>query len=87
MTRCETTKGDPGKFSVSLSFHRDPDDGQGATQEESASWGAFQIWVNGTNLCAHRQANETYDRVNWYLLPLLEWFVENWDNIEKSAEF
>ena len=56
-----------------------PDGGQGIDTETAASWGSFQVWVHGRNLCAHREAGEHIDSVHWYLLPLLEWFAHNWD--------
>lgn len=71
--------GDTSSFAISISLLRDPDEGVGADPDESASWGAFQLWVNGTNLCLHNEQGEDVDAVHWYLLPLLEWIVVNWD--------
>ena len=31
------------------------------------------------NLCAHREDGEQVDSVHWYLLPLIEWFADNWN--------
>ena len=61
-----------------IALEDDPDDGAGATREMTASWGAFQIWVRGQNLCAHTEEGETVTSVHWYLLPMLEWIAENW---------
>ena len=71
--------GDTGVFAIKLAFASDPDGGQGIDAEMAASWGSFQVWVQGRNLCAHREAGEHIDSVHWYLLPLLEWFARNWD--------
>ncbi len=71
--------GDTGVFALKLAFASDPDGGQGIDAEMAASWGSFQVWVQGRNLCAHREAGEHIDSVHWYLLPLLEWFARNWD--------
>lgn len=71
--------GDTSRFAIKLSFSDDPDDGQAATPEMAASWGSFEIWVDGRNLCAQTDAGETVDAVHWYLLPLLEWLADNWD--------
>jgi Zn-dependent peptidase ImmA (M78 family) len=71
--------GDTEQFGLRLSFQKDPDRGLGATLEESLSWGSFQIWVEGQNLCAHRQEGEYIESVHWYLLPLLKWLAGNWD--------
>ena len=71
--------GDTGAFALKLAFASDPDGGQGIDAETAASWGSFQVWIQGRNLCAHREAGEHIDSVHWYLLPLLEWFARNWD--------
>lgn len=71
--------GHKDSFAVRFAFLRDPHAGQGATREESLSWGAFEIWVEGVNLCKHLELSETVPSVHWYLLPLLEWLTANWD--------
>lgn len=70
--------GDTADFAVSLEFHADPHKG-GATPDEALSWGAFEIWVDGSNLCAHTEEGEIVLGAHWYLLPLMEWLVANWD--------
>ena len=77
--RWERFAGDTSSFAVRLAFHRDPDEGAGATPEMTESWGALQIWVRGKNLCAHIDQGETLLSSHWYLLPLLEWLSANWD--------
>lgn len=77
--RWERFAGDTSTFAVRLSFHRDPDDGEAATPEMAESWGAFQLWVRGRNLCAHIDQGEELRSCHWYLLPLLEWLSGNWD--------
>jgi len=57
----------------------DPDGGDGATKELAASWGSFQIWVRGINVCSHLEKDEVIQSVHWYLLPLLEWLATHWD--------
>ena len=71
--------GDKSRFAIGITFSPDPDKGVAATEEESASWGAFELWVNGVNLCSHYEEGERVEAVHWYLLPLLEWLVQNWD--------
>lgn len=78
-TRWESLEGSTDIFALKLSFSDDPDKSQGIDPETGASWGSFQIWVQGRNLCAHREEGESIDSVHWYLLPLLEWFARNWD--------
>ena len=50
-----------------------------STREVGTSWGSFQIWIEGRNLCAHQEQDGHVDSVHWYLLPLIEWFARNWN--------
>ena len=77
--RWEKLAGDTATFAVKVAFFDDPDSGQGADADTSKSWGGFQLWVEGRNLCAHEEDGERVEFVHWYLLPLLEWFVNNWN--------
>ncbi len=72
--------GDPAVFAFRLAFLPNPDgDADRATSEERESWGAFSVWAHGENLCAHIEQGEILDSAHWYLLPLIEWLVDNWD--------
>lgn len=73
------TSGNQNEFAITLSFAPDPDPERGASRATSASWGSFEIWVNGLNLCLHHEDAITLPAVHWYLLPLLQWLVSNWD--------
>lgn len=75
----ERFTGSTDTFAVRLAFMPDPDTGMGADAEDAASWGAFQLWVAGQNLCAHVDQGEVLQSSHWYLLPLLEWLAENWN--------
>jgi Zn-dependent peptidase ImmA (M78 family) len=69
------------RLQFEIGFEEDPDNGVAASLEESASWGWFKITVDGVNLCQYVANSELSDRVSWYLLPMLEWFVGNWDSL------
>lgn len=71
--------GDTSRFAIRLAFSPDPDDGRGADPDVSRSWGSFQLWADGRNLCAHSEQGERIESVHWYLLPLMEWFARNWN--------
>ena len=75
----ERLAGDTSAFAIKIAFMDDPDRTHGESQDLSVSWGAFQIWVNGWNLCAHLEEGEQVESAHWYLLPLLEWFVHQWN--------
>lgn len=77
--RWERFSGDTASFAVRLAFHHDPDNGAAALPEMAESWGSFQIWVRGVNLCAHVDGGETLQSSHWYLLPILEWLSASWD--------
>lgn len=81
MSLFQRLAGDTNTFAFKLDFDRDPDGGNGAALDDSASWGSFQIWVRGRNLCAHWEDGEEVSDVHWYLLPMLEWLVENWNSL------
>ena len=50
--------GDTRRFAIRLAFGPDPDEGRGADRDMSLSWGSFQLWVEGRNLCAHMEQGE-----------------------------
>jgi Zn-dependent peptidase ImmA (M78 family) len=81
MTPRSWTSGNPNEFAVTLSFAPDPDEGRGASRAMSATWGSFEIWVDGLNLCLHHEGAVTLPAVHWYLLPFLQWFVAHWDEL------
>jgi len=78
-THWERLAGDKSAFAIKIAFMDDPDEGRGASADESLSWGGFQLWVGGWNLCAHLEEGELAEWAHWYLLPLLEWFVREWN--------
>ena len=78
-THWEHLAGDTSAFAIKMAFMDDPDEQEGASADVSLSWGAFQIWVNGWNLCAHLEEGERVESAHWYLLPLLEWFAHQWN--------
>ena len=78
-TRWDCEAGQTGAFAIGIAFMDDPDGQQGASTDVALSWGALQIWVNGQNLCTHLGNGELIQSVHWYLLPLLEWLVQQWD--------
>ncbi len=76
--RWETLVGDTRKFAMRIGF-LDDESNVAMEPDVAASWGSFELWVEGKNVCAHVEQDETLDGVHWYLLPLIEWFVDNWN--------
>jgi Zn-dependent peptidase ImmA (M78 family) len=77
-TRWEMLAGDTSSFAIKMSFVADTSE-IAMARDVLVSWGSFELWVNGVNLCAHVEEGETLEAVHWYLLPLLEWLAENWN--------
>ena len=77
--RWERFAGDTSRFALRMAFARDPDHGRGTEPEIGLSWGGIQLWVEGKNLCAHQEEGELINSVHWYLLPVIEWFVQHWN--------
>ncbi len=78
-TRFERLAGDTSRFAVKIAFHGDSGMPPSDPPALEASWGSFQVWVEGRNLCEHQEDQEGVDSVHWYLLPLFEWFAKHWD--------
>jgi Zn-dependent peptidase ImmA (M78 family) len=71
--------GDRNEFAVIIEFEVDPDGGAGASLEYAVSWGRLELWVRGKNLCRHYEEDVVEPSVRWYLFPVIEWIVHNWD--------
>lgn len=71
--------GERTTFALKFVLMEDPDNGSSIDPDLALSWGGFQLWVDGKNLCAHSEEGEIVDTVYWYLLPLMEWLTGNWD--------
>jgi Zn-dependent peptidase ImmA (M78 family) len=78
-TRWERLAGDTSIFAVKIAFHSDPDRGFGSDAESSASWGTLELWVADRKITAHVSGDDTIGGVRWYLLPILQWFADNWE--------
>jgi len=79
-------RGDRSKFFFHLEFVPDPEVGC-VSDEEQATWGRFQIWADGRNLCAHYVDGVLQEYVTWYLLPVLEWVATEWDYLFHEQRF
>lgn len=78
-TTFQRLAGNTSRFAIEIAFRDDPELQPSGSSELEGSWGSFQIWVDGRNLCEHHELNETVESVHWYLLPLFEWFLHSWD--------
>jgi hypothetical protein len=72
--------GDDQTFAFEVSLSPDVEE-HPYDPDERASWGSFSLWVSGTNLCEHTEQGESLRSTHWYILPLLEWFIDSWEPI------
>lgn len=70
---------DPAGLAWTFSLLSSRVDDAAAGDELRASWGSFSLSVLGVNVCANEQQGESLQAAHWYLLPLAEWLVDNWD--------
>jgi hypothetical protein len=68
-------------FAIEIQLIADIESVPSVDLDESASWGAIRLWVNGINLMSRVEADEVVSALHWYVLPTCEWIVENWDAI------
>lgn len=68
-------------FAMEVRLIDDDDVPLSVDSDEASSWGALRIWANGSNLTSHVESDEIVSSLHWYVLPICEWLVENWDAI------
>lgn len=75
--------GDINVFSVKYEFTTSPFNDLGLLAD---SWGKFELWVNGRELCGFSKNNQeqTYE---WNLIYVVEWICENLPIIIQDEEF
>ena len=71
--------GDTASFAMELALIVDDVDDWMVDPDERQSWGALSIWVGGANVCEHVVQGENLRSVHWYLLPVVEWLLDQWD--------
>ncbi len=71
--------GDTSRFAIQIAFARSSEVPPSGPPDLDASWGSFQIWVDGRNLCEHQEIDDRVDAVHWNLLPIFEWIATNWE--------
>ncbi len=79
--------GDTAEFALRISLSSDPD-ARPSESEATSSWGSLEIWARGRCLTRSRHADGAYrDDVQWFLLPLLEWWAENLPYLANEETF
>ncbi|WP_019912132.1 hypothetical protein [Paenibacillus sp. HW567] len=76
--------GDSHVFSVKYEFTTNPFNEKGLLAE---SWGVFELWVNGKELCNSSKNNHEHTAYEWNLYHLVEWLGENLPIILLDEEF
>lgn len=73
--------GDPRRFALRLALVDSDAADAPAGPALRSSWGLFELWADGVNLCAHEEQGEQLQAAHWYLLPLAEWLIDNWNSL------
>src|SRR2546426_6565377 len=72
--------GSTNRFAVEACFIPDPDEGRYVPRDVAESWGEFKVFVEGRNLCEAKDSTGiALDGIRWYLLPILRFFIVNWE--------
>lgn len=71
--------GNTATFAIELSLISDTSDDWMVDADERATWGALALWIGGVNVCEHVMQGERLQFAHWYLLPIVEWLVDQWD--------
>jgi len=71
--------GDTASFAIEFALVRDTADDWMVDADERASWGSFAVWAGGVNVCESNAHGEQLQSAHWYLLPIVEWLLTNWD--------
>ncbi|WP_059051194.1 hypothetical protein [Paenibacillus senegalimassiliensis] len=70
-------------FSIKYEFTNNPYDEIGIIGN---SWGVFELWVNGKELCRFLRNNQECN-YEWNLIYLVDWISKNLNNILYDEEF
>jgi hypothetical protein len=79
-TRWARLAGDTSRFAIELALGPEEIPGEVAP-DEAASWGSLKIWIAGSNVCAAQVRGQRLEAAHWYLLPVAEWLIHNWDPV------
>lgn len=81
------TFGDPARFEIAVGWTQDREPRERRPAHGGWSTGELRLTVGNYVLTRHEYRDENRDTVQWYLLPLLNWFAKHWVSLLHEERF
>ncbi|MGC6331480.1 ImmA/IrrE family metallo-endopeptidase [Rhizorhabdus sp. FW153] len=82
-----TSFGDPNRFEIAMRWRKDAEPRHRRPAEYGWSIGDLRLTVGGTILTGNAIGESPREFVSWYLLPIAQWFADNWTDLLHQADF
>ncbi|GAD10082.1 hypothetical protein GFGA_1c0796 [Gluconobacter frateurii NBRC 103465] len=79
--------GDPSRFEIAMRWREDSEPRHRRPTNYGWSMGDLRLTVGGTVLTSNVNGQGTQPYVSWYLLPIAQWFADNWVDFLHQADF
>lgn len=79
--------GDPNRFEIALRWRSDAEPRHRRPAKYGWSIGDLRLTVGGTVLTGNASGQQAQAFVSWYLLPIAQWFADNWADLLHQADF
>lgn len=79
--------GDPNRFEIAMRWRKDAEPRSRRPADYGWSIGDLRLTVGGTTLTGNANGQSTQSFVSWYLLPIAQWFADNWQDLLHQADF
>lgn len=78
--------GDPSRFEIAMRWRSDAEPRHRRPADYGWSIGDLRLTVAGTVLTGNAVGQSPRDFVSWYLLPIAQWFADNWTDLLHQAD-
>lgn len=79
--------GDPSRFEIAMRWRSDAEPRHRRPTEYGWSIGDLRLTVGDTILTGNAIGESPREFVSWYLLPIAQWFADNWTDLLHEADF
>ncbi|MCB6180205.1 ImmA/IrrE family metallo-endopeptidase [Rhodobacter sp. Har01] len=79
--------GDPNRFEIAMRWRKDAEPRIRRPAHYGWSIGDLRLTVGGTTLTGNANGQNAQSFVSWYLLPIAQWFADNWQALLHQADF
>ncbi|WP_294338239.1 ImmA/IrrE family metallo-endopeptidase [uncultured Sphingomonas sp.] len=79
--------GDPSRFEIAMRWRSDAEPRQRRPAEYGWSMGDLRLTIGNTVLSGNATGESPREFVSWYLLPIAQWFADNWIDLLHQADF